>query len=152
MEVEVHRGSKDKNIDGSCHSSKGCCNPPSLLRHPTLDPACPHFLKSLCPHSSVLFHPLLRYFRQFFPPSRKSPTNLSWFKQILKRQIYQVTVAFYYFLSILIFYIALQLGYFNLWDIFRFLFRLLRMTFFHKIMAQKIIFLQMHKTILQRVK
>ena len=44
-------------------------------------------------------------------------------------------------------------GYLNLWDIFRFIFRLLRMTFSHKIMvAQKIIFLQMHNTILQRVK
>ena len=29
----------------------------------------------------------------------------------------------------------LQIGYLNLWDIFRFIFRQLRMTFFHKIMV-----------------
>ena len=44
-------------------------------------------------------------------------------------------------------------GYFNLWDIFKFIFRQLRMTFFIKLCWQKkIIFLQMHKTSLQRVK
>ena len=42
--------------------------------------------------------------------------------------------------------------YLNLWDIFRFIFRQLRMIFFHKIMvAEKNNFLQMHNTILQRV-
>ena len=37
---------------------------------------------------------------------------------------------------------------FNLWDIFRFIFRQLRMYFFHKTM----VFLQMHNTIWQRLK
>ena len=36
-------------------------NPPPFLRHPTLDPACLPFL-------NFLFHPLLRYFRQFPHP------------------------------------------------------------------------------------
>ena len=43
-------------------------------------------------------------------------------------------------------------GNLKLWDIFRFVFRQLRMTFFHKIMVAKFFFLQMHNTILQRVK
>ena len=43
-----------------------------FLRYPPLDPACPSFLKSLCPLPSVLLHLLLRYFRQFPLPSCKS--------------------------------------------------------------------------------
>ena len=44
--------------------------PPFFLRHPPLDPACPlPFFKSLFPLPYFLFHPLLRYFRQFPPPS-----------------------------------------------------------------------------------
>ena len=43
-----------------------------FLRHPPFDLACLPFLKSLCPLPSVLPHPLLRYFRQFPPPSHKS--------------------------------------------------------------------------------
>ena len=41
-----------------------------FLRHPPLDPGCPPilFFKSLCPLLSVLFHPCLRYFRQFPQP------------------------------------------------------------------------------------
>ena len=35
-----------------------------------LDLAYPSFLKSLFPLTSFLFHPLLRYFRKFLPPSR----------------------------------------------------------------------------------
>ena len=66
---------------------------PPFLRHPPLDPACPPFLKSLCPLPSVLLHPLLRYFRQFphphANPSSPNLTNqLSWFK-LSKGQIYQ---------------------------------------------------------------
>ena len=53
----------------------------------------------------------------------------------------------------LIFQVPLQIGYLNLWDIFRFIFRQLRMTFFPKIMvAEKNFFLQMHNAILQMVK
>ena len=43
------------------HSSYGGFQPPPL-----------HLLKSLCSLPSFLFHPLLRYFRQFPPTSRKS--------------------------------------------------------------------------------
>ena len=39
-------------------------------------------------------------------------------------------------------------GYLDLWHIFWFIFRQLKMTFFHQIL----IFLQMYKTVLQRVK
>ena len=46
--------------------------PPPFLRHPPLDLACRLFLKSLCPLSSFLFHPLSRYFRQFPWHSPKS--------------------------------------------------------------------------------
>ena len=61
------------------------------------------------------------------------------------------------FLSIknrfLIFQIPLQIGYLNSWGIFRFIFKQLRMTFFPKIMmTEKQNFLQMHNTILKRVK
>ena len=48
--------------------------PAPLFKAPTPWPNLPPspFLKSLCPLSSVLFHPLLRYFRQFSPSSHKS--------------------------------------------------------------------------------
>ena len=55
--------------------------PLSFLRHPPLDPACPPFLKSLCPLPSFLFHLLLRSFRQSpptltqMPPALIQPTN-----------------------------------------------------------------------------
>ena len=44
---------------------------PTFLRHPPLDLACPPplFFKPLSPHSSFLFHPLLRHFKQFRPSS-----------------------------------------------------------------------------------
>ena len=45
---------------------------PALLRHPSLDPACSPFWKSLWPLHSFLFHPVLRYFRQFPTPLCKS--------------------------------------------------------------------------------
>ena len=45
---------------------------PPFLRQPPLDPACPPFLKSLFLLPSFLFHPLLRHFRQFPPPSRNA--------------------------------------------------------------------------------
>ena len=54
-----------------------------FLRHPPLDPACTSFLKFLFPLNSFLFHPLLRYFRQFPPlshnpilPLSNQPTSL----------------------------------------------------------------------------
>ena len=41
--------------------------------------------------------------------------------------------------------------YLNLWDIFRYIFRQLKHDFFHKVMVEeKITFLQMPSTILQR--
>ena len=80
---------------------KGVPAPP-FLRHPSIDLACapPPIFKFLCPLPSFPFHPLLRYFRQFTPPSCKSvsqpfwPTNLSWFKQISKGWIYQFNCHF----------------------------------------------------------
>ena len=55
-------------LASSLHSLKGDSIPP-FLRHPPLDAACPPFLKSLFPLPSFLFYPILRYFRQFSPPS-----------------------------------------------------------------------------------
>ena len=87
------------------------------------------------------------------PPVLICPTNLSWFKQISKGLFYQFNC---HFLSKIDFYIIfsipVQIDYFPLWNLFRFIFKQLRITFFSKIMvAQKIIFLQMRNTILQIV-
>ena len=71
--------------------------PAPLFKASTLWPSLPPplFLKSLFLHSSFLFHPLLRYFRQSShphiikpPPSLIQPTNLPWFRQISKRWFY----------------------------------------------------------------
>ena len=69
-------------------------------------------------------------------PSYPNPTN-----ETLGLNKYQkggftssTTIAFHQ-KSILIFEIQLQIGYLNLWDIFRFISRQLRMIFFHKIMV-----------------
>ena len=112
---------------------------PPFLRHPLLDPAWPPFLKSLCPLPSVLFQPPLRYFRQSPCPTQIFTaliwlTNLSWFKQISKGQIYQLSCHFLSKINFNLSNPSTDIGYFNLWDIFRFIFRQLRMTFFHKIM------------------
>ena len=45
--------------------------PTPLFMAPTSRPKLPHFLKSLFPLPSFLFHPFVRNFRQFPPPSRK---------------------------------------------------------------------------------
>ena len=106
----------------------------------------PPFLKSLFPLPSFLFQPLLRYFRQFPPLSRNhllppNPTHqptlhkINGFKQISKE----------WFLNP---YTNIS-GYLKLWDIFTFIFRQLRTTFFIKLWWQKKFFLN---TILQRVK
>ena len=55
---------------------RGLQSPP-FLRHQLLDPAGAPFLKSLFPLPSFLFHPLLRYFRQFPLPSCNSLLPLS---------------------------------------------------------------------------
>ena len=60
---------------------KGVPAPRFFLRHPHFEPACPlplTFLKSLFPLSSFLFHPLVRYFRQFpHPQATLSCPNLT---------------------------------------------------------------------------
>ena len=67
---------------------KGFLVPP-FLRHPPVDPACPLF-KIFISFPSFLFHPLLRYFRQFLPPSRNP---LQGFIQALTdRRLRQVNV------------------------------------------------------------
>ena len=59
------------------HSSKRGSSPlPFQTPWPSLPP--PSFFKSLFPLPSFLFQPLLRYFRQFLPPSRVR-LNDSWF-------------------------------------------------------------------------
>ena len=109
--------------------------PPSFLRHPPLDSACPHF--------KIFVSPLLTYLRQFPLPATPSfpnldtptiPTHNQWVYQ--KGDFSSSTVAFYqksvfHFLNS-----STNIsGYLNLWDIFRFIFRGLRMIFFHKIMV-----------------
>ena len=83
------------------------------------------------------------------PAALIRPTNLSWFKQISKGWIYQFNCRF---LSKINFNLLNPFTN-RLWDIFRFILRQLRMTICHKIVVtKKIFFLQMHNTILQRVK
>ena len=94
------------SLEGSCASiripivCKGVPAPSPFLRHPSLDPACPTFLKSLFPLPSFLFHPLLRCFRQFSPPLQppsaliQPPTNLPWLKQISEGWFYQFNCRF----------------------------------------------------------
>ena len=47
--------------------------PVPFLRHPTLDPACPLFLKSLFPLPSFLFHPLFKLFQIVPSPTSCNP-------------------------------------------------------------------------------
>ena len=123
-----------------------------LFKAPTTWTPCTPFLKSLCSLPSVLFHPLLRYFRQSHPTLTKislaiiRPINISWFKQISKGQIYQVNCRFLTKINfnILNALYGVFLGSFldNL-----------EWPFLIKLWWQKkIIFLQIHNTILQRVK
>ena len=98
---------------------------PLFLRDQPLEPAYPPFLKSLCPLPSFLFHPLLRYFG---------------LNKYQKGEFTSSTIAFYQ-KSILIFQILLEIGYLDLWYIFRFIFRQLRMIFWtynHLINLEKI--------------
>ena len=142
----------------------------------------PSFLKSLFLLHSFLFHPFLRYFRQFHPtpppphPHRTpfchnlthqlSSHIINRFKEISKELSYQFSCRFLSKIKnqFLIFYILLQIYnlqiyslqiyivYLNLWDIFRFIFRQLKDDFFYKVMVtEKITFLQMPNTILQRI-
>ena len=76
--------------------------PPSL-RHPPVDPACPPFLKSLFLLLSFLFHPLLRYFRQFphlhttscpNPTHQPSLHTTNEFQQISKGWLYRFSYRF----------------------------------------------------------
>ena len=112
---------------------------PPFFKAPTPWPSLPHPFKNLCVSSTVLFHPLLRYFRQFptlkqISPALIWPTNPFWFKQISKGPIYQFNCRFLS-KSILIFQISLQIGYLNSWDILGFIFRQLKINFFYKIMV-----------------
>ena len=74
--------------------------PPPLFKAPTPWPSLTPFLKSLFYLPAFLFHPLLRYFRQFpltfrQPPTALIwPTNLLWFKQLSKGQFYQFNCHF----------------------------------------------------------
>ena len=127
--------------------------PPSFLRHPPLDLAFPtSFLTSLFPFPSFLFHPFLR----LHPPSHNR--LLSWSNQpaffgLSKHQkdgFTSSTVTFYQ-KSMFNFLNPFTDRYFHLWDIFRFIFRQLRMTLFFNYDGRKMIFLQMHNTVLQMV-
>ena len=69
-------------------------------------------------------------------PYCPNPTNQPFLVQTnIKRAILPVQLLLSVKNRFLIFWMPLQIGYLNLWDIFRFIFRQLRMTFFHKIMV-----------------
>ena len=117
--------------------------PPPLFKASTLWPTFTLFV-NLFPLNSFLFHPLLRHFRLFLP-TLTQPHNLThqpslhiinWFKQISKGWFYQSNCCFLSKANFGLFkslYKHIRLFY--LWDIFRFIFRQLRMTFFHMIMV-----------------
>ena len=137
---------------------------PPFLRHPPLDPACTPFFKIFVSLTLFSVPPPFKVFQTVIPTLTQLPpaliqhTNLPYtitrFKQLSKGWFYQFNCRF---LSKINFYFLNPFtnisGYLNLWDIFRFIFRQLRMNFFHKIMvAEEIIFLQMNNTVLQIVK
>ena len=111
-------------------------------------------LKSLFPLPSFLSQPLLKYFELFPQPSCRQPPSchkptyqpslhiINGFKRISKRWFYHFTCTIYQksiFNSLDPFTIIS--GHLNLWDIFRFVFRQLRINFFHKVMvAEKFFF------------
>ena len=79
------------------------------------------------------------------PPALIRPTNLSWFKQISKGQIYQLNCRFLSKINFNLLNPITDISYLNLWDIFRLNFRRLRMTTFQKVMVtEKIFFFQIH--------
>ena len=63
------------------------------------------------------------------PPLQIGPINPPWFKQLSKGRFYQFNCHF-----------QLQIGHITSQDIFRFIFRQLRMTFFHKIILYFILY------------
>ena len=117
-----------------------------FLRHPPLYPACPLFKIFVCPSLFSLPSPFKVF--QTVPPTLTQPllvliwpTNILWFKQISKEQFYRFNC---HFLSKMNFNLLNPFAnrYLHLWDIFRFIFRQLRMTFSLKLWWQKrIIFL-----------
>ena len=117
----------------------------------TLRPSLPPFLKSLFPLPCLFsVPPLLSYFRQFpcphvtpYYPNRTNKPSLV--QTNIKRVILPVQLLLSIKNQFLMFFIPLQIGYLNLQDVFSFIFRQLRMTFFHKIIvAEKNFFFQMH--------
>ena len=105
---------------------------PPFLRHSPLAQLVP-FLKSLFLLHSFLFHPLLRCFRYSFhrnvSPYCSPPTSQTYFQ---KGDFTSSTVSFY---QKSIFNLLYPFTNRFLWDIFRFIFRQLKMTFFHKIIV-----------------
>ena len=100
-EKQAHFSASEKYFNHECIVPKRVSAP--FFKAPTSWPRLPLFLKSLCPFPSVLFHPLLRHFRQPFPPTPDPhanppalirPRNLFWFKQISKGRIYQFNCRF----------------------------------------------------------
>ena len=131
---------------------------PPISKTPTPWPSLPPFFKIFVspplffvPALFKVFYTVLPTLTQL-PPALIRPTNSPWLKQISKGWFTSSTVPFYQ-KSIVNLLNPFTIGYLTLWDILRFIFRQLRMIYFHKIMvAKKIFFLQMHNTILQRVK
>ena len=130
------------------HISYGGSSPsPPFLRHPT-QLAPPRILKSLFLLPSVLFHPL-KVFQTIPPTFTQTPPALTWctnlpYKYIMGLNKYQKggftssTVAFYQ-KSVFDFLNPFTniSGCLILWDIFRFIFRQTRITFFIKLWRQQ---------------
>ena len=86
--VENMLGLDESDIEYSAYFLRRFQVPFSFLRHPPLTQLAPPLLKTLFPLPSFLFHPLLRYFRQF-------PPTFLHLRKYQKVDFTNSTVAFY---------------------------------------------------------
>ena len=107
--------------------------PPSFLRHPPLHPACPLFKIFVSPPLFSVPLPF-KVFQTVSPTLTQPPHvlirhNNHPYRKLTGLNKYQKSVFDFLnpFTNIS--------GYFDLWDMVRFIFKQLRMTFFHKIMV-----------------
>ena len=113
-------------------------SPPPLSKAPTPWPSLPPLFKIFVFPPLLSVPPPFKVFKTVSPTLTQChtalirPTNFLWFKQMSKGRFYQSNCQFY---QKSIFNLLNSFTNHNLLDIFSFIFRQLRMTFFHKIMV-----------------